>query len=353
MKLFTIGPVEMYPRTLEVRSKQIPYFRTDSFSKLNLETDEMLKNLMGTSQSSEVIYLTASGTGAMEATVINCLTEEDNVLVIEGGSFGKRFSQICEIHNIPYVPLKLEFGEELTSEQLVQYDNQKFTAMLVNLDETSTGQLYNIRLLSDFCKRHDMILIVDAISTFLCDEYKMDEYGVDVTIISSQKGLCIAPGMSMVVMNEKIVGSRIKEGKSKSLYFDFSDYIVNMKRGQTPFTPAVGIMYELNDMLKHICEIGIDVFLSHIDDMAKDFRHRIEDLPVSIPKYTLSNAITPVIFDKPIALEVFEKLRDNDKIFVNPSGGELGKKMFRVAHVGSNTIDDNRKLVELIEKYFR
>lgn len=352
MKLFTIGPVEMYQSTLDIRGRQIPYFRTDDFSKLNLETDIMLKNLIGTSKYSKVIYLTASGTAAMEAAVMNCLSpDEDDVLVIEGGTFGKRFGQICDVHHIKHSSIVLEQDEALTPEHLEKYNNKRFTAMLVNLHETSTGQLYDVKMLSEYCKSKGMYLIVDAISTFLCDRYEMDNYGIDVTIISTQKGLCLAPGMSIVVLNEKIIEERVKQKLANSVYFDFNDYIVNMERGQTPFTPAVGIMHELNDMLKSITQTGLDNFLNHIEDICLDFRKRIEELPVTIPSYRLSNAITPVIFEKPVAHDIYRKMSENDGVFVNPSGGLQGEKMFRVAHVGNHTISDNEILVSLIGKY--
>lgn len=352
MKLFTIGPVEMYQHTLDIRNRQIPYFRTDDFSQLNLETDRMLKDLICTSEKSNIIYLTASGTAAMEATVMNCLSPgEDEVLVIEGGTFGRRFGQICDVHHIKHTSIVLEQDEALTQEHLEKYNNKNFTAMLVNLHETSTGQLYDVNMLSEYCKSKGMYFIVDAISTFLCDRYEMDKYGIDATIISTQKGLCLAPGMSMVILNEKIVKERVKRKLAESIYFDFNDYILNMERGQTPFTPAVGIMYELNDMLKSITQTGLDNFLNHIENICFDFRKRIEELPVSIPSYRLSNAITPVIFEKPVANDIYRKMSENDSVFVNPSGGLQGEKMFRVAHVGNHTVSDNEMLVNLMKRY--
>ena len=100
MKLFTVGPTQMYDSTLEVRAKSIPYFRTEEFSKLNHENVRMLKECLDAEESTELILLTASGTGAMEAAVMNCLNENDKVLIIVGGTFGERFADICRIHKI-------------------------------------------------------------------------------------------------------------------------------------------------------------------------------------------------------------------------------------------------------------
>lgn len=108
--LFTIGPVEMFPETLEIGGKQVPYFRNDEFSQVVFSASAGLKRLLF-NENGEIILLTSSGTGAMEATVMNCFTKEDNLIVIEGGSFGHRFAQICEVHDIPHKSVKVENGE--------------------------------------------------------------------------------------------------------------------------------------------------------------------------------------------------------------------------------------------------
>lgn len=140
MKLFTIGPVEMYPETLEMSGKQLPYFRTSEFSEIMLENEVLLKESIHAPKESKVIFLTASGTAAMEAAVINCFTSDDRLLVIQGGSFGRRFSEICRIHKIPFDELILSFGEVLTKEKLEPYNKKGYSGLLVNLHETSTGQ---------------------------------------------------------------------------------------------------------------------------------------------------------------------------------------------------------------------
>lgn len=98
MKVFTVGPVAMYPHTLEVAARPLPYFRTPEFSAMMLDSEQMLRRLLDAPADSYMVFLTASGTAAMEATVLNCLTEEDRVLLIDGGTFGHRFAEICKLH---------------------------------------------------------------------------------------------------------------------------------------------------------------------------------------------------------------------------------------------------------------
>ena len=203
MRLFTVGPVMMYPETLEESGRQLPYFRTAEFSAMMLDSEAVLKRLLGAEDASKVAFLTASGTGAMEAAVSNTLTSDDRVLIIVGGGFGRRFTEICDVHNIPYDSVDLEFGETLTGDRLEAFRGRGYSALLVNIDETSTGQLYDIHLLSDFCRSEGMMLIVDAISSFLADDLDMERDGIDEIILSSQKALSLEPGISMVVVSPR------------------------------------------------------------------------------------------------------------------------------------------------------
>lgn len=351
MKLFTVGPAQMYQHTIEVRSKVVPYFRTSEFSKMNLESAEMIKNCMEAEQDSEVVFLTASGSGAMEATVMNCFNENDKLLVISGGTFGERFEHICEIHGIPYQALKLGPDEQLSAQHFDKYNRKGFTGLLVNLHETYTGQLYDIDIIEDFCQRNNLFLVVDAISTFLCDPYSMKKHHIDTTIVSSQKGLCLAPGLSVIVLSKRMA-EKVMGNKVSTMYFDFKDYFINMQRGQTPFTPCVGVLFELHDMLKFIEENGgISERVKEVKERCDYFRKQVMELPVSLPPFPLSNAITPIRFDKNVATEIFEYLKNEKDIMVNPVGGELGKHSLRIAHIGDLKLADYDMLIKELSSF--
>jgi hypothetical protein len=349
MKLFTVGPTQMRKEILDVRHQQVPYFRTTEFSDVMLDSDRLLKKFMNAPESYKSIYLTASGTGALEATIMNCMNETDHVLVINGGTFGQRFVDLCELHEIPHTVIKLEDGEALTANHFAAVEEQVFTFVIANIDETSTAQLYDINLLSSFAKKKQAYLVIDAISSFLIDHYDMAGNNIDVTILSSQKGLCIAPGISPIVISDRLYEERVKNNHIKNLYFDFNQYVKNFTRGQTPFTPAVGVCLEMNKALHLIEEEGFENYLARIDSVAKDFRNRIKELPVSIPTFTISNAVTPIRFEGPIAKDVFTILKDKYDIFVNPTGGVNEDYVLRVAHIGDTTIEDNIMLVETMK----
>lgn len=350
MRYYTLGPVEMYPYTLEMGRNQIPYFRTDEFSELVLESERMLKKAADCAANDRAILLTASGTGAMEAAVINCLDEKDRVLVIDGGSFGHRFVELCRLHKIPCEVLELKFGETLTAEKLQAYDGKGFTALLVNIHETSTGQLYDGKMLSEFCKKNHMYFIVDAISSFLADHISVKDWGVDVLILSSQKGLALPPGLSIIILSERMI-ERVKKADTKSMYFDFKEALVNAERGQTPFTPAVGIVYQLHDRLQHIEREGIDSVIKATADVAYDFRKRLAGLPIKLPDYPMSHATTPLILED--AKEIYRRLRYDFSMTLTPNGGALANSVLRVGHLGCHTIEHNVLLIWALKQILK
>ena len=350
--LYTIGPVEMYKETLEIGGKQVPYFRNDEFSQTVFSASAGLKRLLF-NEKGEIILLTCSGTGAMEATIMNCFSKEDNLIVINGGSFGNRFEDICKVHEIPHKVVKVEHGETLTKDMIVDVIGEdKFTGLLVNLDETSIGQLYDIGMISEVCQENDLVLVVDAISAFLADEVNMDKYGIDAVILSSQKALSLAPGLSIVALSEKML-KRVEKIDSKSIYFDFKDYLKNGERGQTPFTPAVRVIIELEDIVKRFEEKGIDNIINETNELALYFRRRIKEIGLDYPSYPLSNAVTPVIFKDNNADMVYRELIEKYDFTVNPSGGDNAKKMFRVSHVGNHSIEETEELVLAIEEIIK
>ncbi|EPY04488.1 aspartate aminotransferase [Paenibacillus alvei TS-15] len=344
----SVGPVMMEQEVLDIGSEQIPYFRTDEFSKLMLENEMLIKKCVGSTENSRLISLTGSGTAAMEATVMNIFDENDKLLVVNGGSFGTRFKEICEIYGLSSEEIRLDHGELLTNRHLEKYENKGFTGFLINMHETSTGVLYDMGLVSEFCERNNLMLVVDAISSFLADHYNMREYNVNATILSSQKAIALPPGMSFVVLDEK-AQERVLNKKVKSLYFNFKNYLADGTRGQTPYTPAVGILIQLRKRLQMIDDIGVDKVVERVAHIAQDFRTKIRGLPFEISSQSLSNAVTPLRPNgKMPADEICRHLKNNYQIYVCPNGGTLSKTLFRVGHIGAITEEDNNKLINAL-----
>ena len=350
MKLFTVGPVEMSEEILRQGGEPLPYFRTAEFSQIMFEIQERFLKLADSEEGSKLILLTASGTGAMEAAAVNILTPEDKCLIIDGGGFGHRFTEICSLHGIPFESIKLSFGETLTEEHLTPYEGRGITALLVNIDETSTAQLYDSRMLGEFCRRNGCLYIVDAISSFLADEFSMKEAGVDAAITASQKALALPPGLSFVILSPKVIRERIGKVPKRSFYFDFESYLLNMERGQPPFTPAVGIILQLQLRLREICEKGIRKEIHEHKERAEVFRRLCIEAGLKLPSYPMSNAVTALVFEDGGAEKLFQKMKDTYGKMLTPCGGELKDTLLRVGHLGNLTTEDYRELVEEIKE---
>lgn len=348
MKLFTVGPVEMGEEIRIKGGEPIPYFRTSEFSEVMLDIEKKYLELLDASVGSKLITLTASGTGGMEAAVCNLFDKNDKLLVINGGSFGHRFVELCECFEIPHEVLEVPFESDLTEDMLDVFSDKGFTGLLVNIDETSIGKLYDYKMIGDFCKRNNMIYVVDAISSFLADELSMTKGNIDAVIMSSQKALALPPGLSYVALNSKMV-ERLNTIKPRTMYFDFKDYLKNMERGQTPFTPAVGIILQTKLRIDEAYAAGIEKMISHHAELANYFRDLCETNGIKVATFNKSNAVTAILLDGK-ATEVFETLKNEYDIMLTPSGGAMKDEILRVGHLGDLTKADYDNVVSLIKK---
>jgi len=354
MKHFIVGPVEMYECTKNVLQKGYTYFRTEEYGNMVKKCLNKVSEFLGNSVPDSLIYLAASGTGAMEAVVENIMNPEDKALVINGGTFGKRFCELLKHHDIFFDSINLEWDETLTVKHFESFENKNYNMLFVNIDETQTGQLYDIDIISDFCKRNNMYLVVDAISSFLADNYNMEKYNIDVTILSSQKGLCLSSGMSLISFSKRMIEKIYSNLPVKTKYFDFKDYFENIKRGQTPYTPPVTTMYELNAMLDYIEELGgKEAWIKNIENKCKYFREKAIKAGFKIPDYPKSNTLTPLYFEDVNAFDIVNQLREKYEICINPCGGTLAENLLRVSHIGNTNIEDIDNLLDKMHKIYK
>ncbi len=346
--LFTVGPVEMDPAIFEPLGYKLPYFRTEEFSQMMLRSCDLIKEFARTKEDSAAIFLTASGTGAMEAAIGNVFSSKDKVLIINGGTFGERFEMICQTLQIPYSSILLPPGKALVREDLEPFRDRGYTGLLINAHETSTGVYYNLPTIGEFCKEEGLLFIVDAISSFMADPFYMDEWNIDIAIISSQKALAVSPGISILIVNKQTT-DRICKQQVCSLYFNLKQYLEDSKRGQTPFTPAVGVLLQLSKRLEQIKKVGLETVIQHTQSLAEDFREKIKDLPLVIESESLSNALTPLSSaNGKDAYEIFQHLKNRYHLIVNPNGGLLKNRLFRVGHIGKLSFSDNQRLIDAL-----
>ena len=345
---FTVGPVMSDDTVLEIASHSTPYFRTPEFSAIMLENERLMLRFLSAPAGSRCVFLTTSGTGAMESAVMNVLHDRDKVLVINGGSFGERFAELCRLHRRDMSEIRLDFGCALHREQLEPFAGQGYTALLVNMHETSSGVLYDMPMIAEFCREQGMLLVVDAISAFLADELDMEKLGAAVVITGSQKALAVQPGIALVVLSPEAL-ARVAENPEVCMYLSLKDALKNAERGQTPFTPAVTTLLQIHARLKQIeADGGAAMERQRIAAIARQLRDGIADLPLTGISESPSNAVTALHPERTGATEIIRILKDEYQIWVCPNGGAIADQVFRIGHIGHITEQDNQALIDAL-----
>lgn len=302
--------------------------------------------MMYAPRGSRCVFLTASGTGAMESAVMNILNHDDKVLVVNGGSFGQRFADLCRLHQLSYTEIPVEFGHQLKPEDLEHHAKQGYTALLINMDETSSGTLYDMDLVSDFCKKEGILLIVDAVSAFIADELNMEKLGAAAVLTGSQKGLAAYPGVSIIVLSPT-AQERVENNREVCMYLSLKEALQNGIRGQTPFTPAVMTLLQINKRLRMIeAAGGVEKERAKIREICQDFRSQMADLPFSFVSESMSNAVTALHPLHTRASDVVRIMKEDYHIWICPNGGDKVDEVFRVGHIGYIKMQDNKLLIK-------
>jgi aspartate aminotransferase-like enzyme len=356
--LLTPGPTPIPPRVLETMARPIIHHRTPEFQKIIQEVEEDLKYVYQT--KNEVLIFAASGTGAMEGAVINLLSPGDKALVVRGGKFGERFGEICQAYSIEFVALDVEWGKAVDPEiirNILEEDERRTTnherrikAVYTTLCETSTGVATDIEVVGKILKNYEAALVVDAISGLAAIPIKTDEWGVDVVVSGSQKGLMIPPGLAFVSVSPK-AWALIEKSTLPKYYFDFKAYKKALGKTDTPFTPAVNLMIALREALKIIKEEGLDVIFERHKKMAYAVRSAVKAMGLELfAPDAYSDGVTAVKVPQGIDGEKFVKTM-RDKYGVGIAGGqdELKGKIFRIATMGYITPSDLVVCIATIE----
>ncbi len=342
MKLFCF-PSNIEEDILALGSNQVPYCRTPEFSSLVKENEAWLLNFLGC-RDGRVIPLTASGTGAMDALIAGISNTARSILVVSGGTFGARWADLCQYYGIQHDVLDVEFGKDLDMAAFASaIQDNAYDAVLMQHHETSSGQLFDIERVGQICKDCGTRLMVDAISSFLADDYRMDGWNVAATILSSHKGLCLPPGLSFVVLGSTMTDEAFS---CRSFYFDIRENLLNLDRGQTPYTPAVPLFIQLHERLRRLQAQGLQHHLAEIATKADVFRARLDHIGVPLSAQTPSHAMTG-FYVSGNAREAFALLQEKDMI-VMPS---CRPGLLRASHTGTLTIDDYIILADEIAQW--
>jgi len=339
--LLTPGPTPIPPKVLETMARPIIHHRTPEFQKIIQEVEEDLKYVYQT--KNEVLIFTASGTGAMEGSVINLLSPGDKALVVRGGKFGERFGEICKAYGIEFIAIDVEWGKAVNPKKIEEIlkKDKKIKAVYTTLCETSTGVSTDIEAIGRILKGYEAVLVVDAISALAAVPIKTDEWGADIVISGSQKGLMIPPGMAFASMSPK-AWALVEKSTLPKYYFDFKAYRKALTKTDTPFTPAVNLMIALREALKIIKEESLDVVFARHKKMASSVRSAVKAMGLELfAPDAYSDGVTAVKVPQGVDGEKLVKTM-RDKYGVGIAGGQdaMKGKIFRIATMGYITPSD-------------
>ncbi len=346
--LFVLGPAEIESDILEAGSRPLEYMRTSSYSK---KWDSIFQNLKYVFQTNnDVICFSSSGTGAMDAAVSNFCCKSDTALVINGGSFGERWLNICKFYDVKTIEHKVEFGKSVCLNDIADIlSNNKVNVLFATLNETSSGALTDIEGIGKILEKYpDTLFIVDCISGLITDKFLQDRWNVDVAISASQKAFALPPGLSFLSCNEKAVKKNM-QSDIKSYYFDISEHLKDLKRNQTPYTPAVSLVEQLYVRLEKIKSTGLDNIQTNYKNITEKIRNVLAEFDFKIIAEKPANCVSAVYTDKYDASEIVSIMREKYNIEIAPSGGELKHKLFRIGNYGNITDND----IDLLRNAFK
>ncbi len=333
-RLFTPGPTPLPEEVRLAQAREIIHHRSEGFAKVFQEVRQGIKYVFQTEE--EVLLLTASGTGAMEAVVANLFSSGDRVLVVRGGKFGERWGEIATAFGLEVIPLDIEWGSavspDLIREELAK--DLRIKAVFTQLVETSTGVVYDIEAIAKVVKETEAVLIVDAISGLGAESLLTDGWGVDVAVGGSQKALMLPPGLAFASLSPK-AWRLIENSDIPRYYWDFKKAKKAQEKNQTPYTPAVSLICALRESLRLLREEGWENILARHAKLAEATRKAVLALGLKIFSKVPSNVLTAIKIPSGIDGGKLRKImRDGYGVEVAGGQAELAGKIIRIAHLG-------------------
>lgn len=336
-RLLTPGPTPISPEVAAAMAAPLVYHRAPAFKEVVLRIRENLKWIFQTKMG-EAIFLTSSGTGAMEGAVANTLNRGDLAITVRGGKFGERWGNICKAYGIPTNNIDVEWGKAVSVDAVkkVLDQNPKVRAVMVQASETSTGVAHPIRELAALVRdRPDTILVVDGISALGVMNLPMDEWGIDVLVGGSQKAFALPPGLAFAAVSPKAQAFMEKSDLPK-FYFSFAREIASQTKGETAWTPAISLVAGLDVALQQFKAEGLEKVFGRHKQLASATRAGVKGMGLELlAPDSPSDSVTAI--KAPAGVDgqaVVKEMRDRHGITIAGGQDHLKGKIFRLSHMG-------------------
>ena len=341
--LLTPGPTNVPLRVREKTALPMIHHRTKDFQAVIEHVNQDLKKVFCT--QSPVLFFASSGTGAMEGGIVNLFSAGDTVISVSAGKWGERFRDIAKAFGLNVKSYEIPYGQAVTAAQIeaALKEHPAAKGILVTLCETSTAVTHPIRDIAAVTRRSNALLLVDAISGLGCDPLKADEWGVDVVVCGSQKGLMLPPGLSFISLNDRAQKAMATSTLPK-YYWDFKPALKAAGKNDTAFTPAVSLVRGLDEALAMMLEEGIENVWKRHTEVAEFVRREVTADGLELFSKAPAAGLTGIIMPAGIASgDVIKSMRDAEDIWMADGQGELQGKIVRFAHMGAGCTMESAK----------
>lgn len=334
-RLFTPGPTPVPEQVMLRMAEPIIHHRNPEFTGVMQRVDENLQYLFQT--SGPVVTLTSSGTGGMEATFVSLFSPGDTVIAVNSGKFGERWVKMPRALGLNVHEIHVPWGDSVEPEQVVHAlaDHPDARGVYIVHSETSTGATADVKGIAAAVREHsDALVVVDGITAVGALEFRLDDWGIDVCVTGSQKGLMIPPGLAFVALRARAIAA-LERHPVPHFYFSLKKALDSWNKHDTPWTPAVSLIIGVDSALQMIRSEGIEAVWARHARLASALRAGVEAIGLKVFARTPSNAVTPVVLPEGIDWGAFNKgLKIDNGITVAGGQGTYKGKIFRVSHLG-------------------
>jgi predicted phosphoserine aminotransferase len=334
-RLVIPGPVEVRPEILAAQTEWMIGHRSSAFADLFVRLQTKLKQAFLT--KSRVLVSGSSGTGLWEGASRNCIRDERKALHLVGGAFSERWAEISQLNGKQIDVIEVEWGQAHTPEMVADaLKKAQYDAVCVVHNETSTGVTNPIQAISEVVHQYDdTLLLVDTVSGFLGTELRVDDWGLDVALTSSQKAFALPPGVAFAAVSDRVL-ERARQIKNRGYYFDFIELDASLQKNNTPSTPPIALMFAADKQLDDILAEGLEKRWARHQQM-RDRTHQwalARDLGLFAQEGYRSNTVTTVANTRGMDIDAMAKFMKGRSFEMDKGYGKIKGKTFRIAHMG-------------------
>ncbi len=347
------GPTSLPDDVREAGSRQMINHRGPEFGAILARVERRIKPFFGTTR--QVFFLTSSGSGGLEAAIVNTLSPGDRVLGIAIGAFGERFAKIAQIYGADVTRLDVEWGRAADPAMVraALRANPGYKAVLVTHNETSTGVMNPLAEIAAavHAESPDTLILVDAVSGLGGVPFEMDEWGLDVVMTASQKTWMSAPGIAMIALSDRAWQANVSARMPRA-YFDVASARDFAARGETPYTPAIAVMFQLDVALDTMEREGLDGVYRRHAAVAAATRAGLEALGFRLfadPSH-FSSTVTNAWLPEGLDWKAFNAALLERHLVIAGGQGKLAGTTLRVGHLGDVDIDDILAVFSVLEE---